>query len=132
MIVNKKMCEENERSHADLFSERRESARGLNHAEYLRLHSVEEAAYMTQEILDRRAGKMPHRTKEEWKKRKMQMERIEDETEERRKGTGWWEAVRDKLEVFAERRWAECSERESQGAPLEEEEEQQNTEEDDR
>lgn len=49
---------------------------------------MEEAAYMIREILDRRAGKMPHRTKEEKKKRRMRMERKEDEREERRKGTG--------------------------------------------
>lgn len=45
--------------------------------------------------------------------------------EERRKGTGCWEAVRDKPDVFAEVRWAECSEKESRGALLEEEVEDQ-------
>lgn len=96
----------------------------MSHADYLRLHSVEEAACRTREILDRHAGKMPHRTKEE-KKRRMRMGRKEDGREQRRKGTGCWEAVRDKPEMFAEVRWAECSEKESQAAPLEEEEEDQ-------
>lgn len=86
---------------------------------------------MTQEILDRRAGKMPHRTKEK-KKRRMRMGRKEDGKEQRRKGTGCREAVRDKPEMFAEVRWAECSEKESQEAPLEEEEDQRSTGEADR
>lgn len=88
MIVNERVRKENDQTHADLFSERQESAGGLSHAEYLRLHSVEEAAYMIREILDRRAGKVPRRTKEEKKKRRVQMERKKDEREERRKGIG--------------------------------------------
>lgn len=99
---------------------RQESACAVSHAEYLRLHLVEEVACRIQEIRGRRAGKMPHRTKEEKKRRRMRMERKEDGKEERRKGTGCWEAVRDNPEVFAERRWAECSEKESRGALLEE------------
>lgn len=55
----------------------------------------------------------------------MRMGRKEDGREQRRKGTGCWEAVRDKPEMFADVGWAECSEKESQGAPLEEEEEDQ-------
>lgn len=88
VTVSERVCGENDQNHADLFSERRESARGLSHAEYLRLHSVEEAACTTREILDRRAGTVPHTTKAGKKRRRRRMERKEAEREERRKGTG--------------------------------------------
>ena len=73
-------------SHADLLSERWESAQCRSHAVYLGLHLVEEAC-TTQEILDRHAGKMLRRT-EEWKRRRRRLERKEHEREERRTGTG--------------------------------------------
>lgn len=85
-----RVCEEDDQSHADLFSERRGSARGQSHAVYLRLRSVEEEeeACTTQEILDRHAGKTLQRTAERKRRKRRQLERKEDGREERRTGTG--------------------------------------------
>lgn len=83
---------ESDRSHADLFSGRRGSARGQTQAVYLRLRSLkeeEEEACTTQEILDRHAGKMLRRTAEQRRKKKRRrLERKDDGREQRRTGTG--------------------------------------------
>lgn len=82
---------ESDRSHADLFSGRRGSARGQTQAVYLRLRSLkeeEEEACTTQEILDRHAGKMLRRTAEQRRRKKRRLERKEDGREQRRTGTG--------------------------------------------
>lgn len=82
--------EEDDQSHADLFSERRESARGQSHAVYLRLRTVEEEeeACTTQEILDRHAEKTLQRTEEQNRTKRRKSERRENGREERRTGTG--------------------------------------------
>lgn len=82
------MCERDDQSHADLFSERRESARSQSHAVYLKLRSVEEEACMTQEILDRHAGKTLQRKEEPKRRKKRESERKEYGRGERRTGTG--------------------------------------------
>lgn len=86
---------EDDQSHADLFSERRGSARGRGQAVYLRLRTVEEeAACTTPEIPDRHAGKTLRRTEEQKRRRRprrqrrRRSERNEDGREERRTGTG--------------------------------------------
>lgn len=83
---------ESDRSHADLFSGRRGSARGQTQAVYLRLRSLkeeEEEACTTQEILDRHAGKMLRRTAEQRRRKKRRrLERKDDGREQRRTGTG--------------------------------------------